>query len=86
MAAVTPTSLLNDNMGSRNLIVARFSGTVNDGDTWTSGISGVKYYWSQDRDNPTTQTSAGLGITESAGVFTFYPSEDAKLFDLFVAV
>ena len=64
MAAVTPASVFNENFGSRNMIVARFT-AASDADTWTSGIIGVKYFWVQVRANPATQASAGFAATES---------------------
>lgn len=86
MAARTPASITPENMGSRNLIVARFGTDVTDADTWVSGIVGVKYFWAQVRGNPGTQTSAGFAATESGGTFTFYPATDSLAFDLFVCV
>lgn len=86
MAAKAPATLFNENFGSRNVIIARFSTDVSDTDTWTSGIVGVKYFHAQVRGNPGTQGSAGFAATESAGVFTFYPATDSLAFDLFIYV
>lgn len=88
MAAVTPASTTRiGSLGMFTLFVFNFTATVNDADTWASGMSGrVFSYWTQDTDNPTTQTSVGVAVAESSGTFTFYPSEDAKTFYLFVLV
>ncbi len=77
MAAKTPDAIYQDNLGSVNLIRAVFSTTnVDDADTWTSGITGIVDHWFQQKNNPTTQASAGISVANAAGVFTFYPGED----------
>lgn len=84
MAAITPTLVRSNTLGSKRLILARFT-TSADGDTWASGIdTGIFAYWTQDRSNPATQASVGMAATESSGTFTFYPAEDSKAFDLFI--
>ena len=86
MAAITPDTIRQHSMGSVKLIEAVFSaGTADDGDTWASGLStNVINFWAQDQDNPTTQGSVGVSVTNSSGSFTFYPAEDNKPFTLFV--
>ena len=85
MAAITPDTIYQETMGSSRLVIARFSaGTADDGDTWASGMGGILAYWTQDRDNPTTQGSVGVAVAESSGTFTVYPAEDNKAFDLFI--
>lgn len=86
MAAITPSTIRQHSMGSVKLIEAVFSaGTADDGDTWASGLgSNAINFWAQDQDNPTTQASVGVAVTNSSGTFTFFPAEDNKAFTLFV--
>lgn len=84
MAAVTPSTVKIDSLGSLRLVVASFADTTDDGDTWASGLKGIYKWWAQDTDNPTTQGSVGVAVGQSAGTFTFYPAEDNKSFELFV--
>jgi hypothetical protein len=84
MAAVTPTSVKQENVGSLRLLIATFADTTDDGDTWASGLDGVVAFWTQDIDNPTTQANVGVAAGLSSGTFTFYPAEDNKNFYLFV--
>lgn len=87
MAAITPDSVQTENLGSVKLIIARFTaGTADDGDTWTSGITGIipNAFWTVDLDDPTTQASVGVAVAESSGIFTVYPAEDNKPFSLFI--
>ena len=86
MAAITPDVIRRYSMGDSTLIVADFTaGTADDGDTWASGLgTNAMDWWSQDTDNPTTQASVGVAVTNSSGTFTFYPAEDNKPFKLFV--
>ena len=85
MAAETPATVWRHSIGSLSLVIANFSGgTADDADTWASGMTGIVAFWAQDTDNPTTQASVGVAVTQSAGTFTFYPAEDNKSFYLFV--
>jgi len=90
MAVLTPSNVFSGSLGSYRLVIARFA-TMDTGDTWVSGLKNepVKAYWTQDRDNPTTQGSVGVAAAYVAGtgVFTFYPAENAKAtVDLFVLI
>jgi len=86
-AAITPDSVFQENFGSVRVIIARFSaGTADDADTWASSLTGILAFWTADRDNPTTQASVGVAVTESSATFTFYPAEDNKAFDLYVVL
>lgn len=86
MAAETPTALVQVGpLGMDTLLRATFGATVDDADTWASGLgTRVTGFWTQDIDNPTTQGSVGVAVTNSSGTFTFYPAEDDKAFYLFV--
>lgn len=88
MAAITPDTIRKHSMGDLMMIEAVFSaGTADDGDTWASGLSTrVVNFWAHDQDNPTTQASVGVAVTNSSGTFTFYPAEDNKPFTLYVMV
>jgi hypothetical protein len=88
MAAITPDTVRNHNIGSNTLIEAVFSaGTADDADTWASGLSTrVINFWAQDQQDDTTQASGGVSVTNSSGTFTFYPGEDNMPFSLFVMV
>jgi len=83
MAAIVPSSVQNINMGSKNMLVARFT-TCADGDTWASTIPAITTKWIDMNGNPTTQASAGFASTFSAGTFTFYPGENSLAFVLHV--
>ena len=77
MAAKTPDSIKTENLGSVNLVRAVFSDTnLDDADTWTSSMTGILDFWAQGKNNPTTQASTGIHISEASGVFTVYPGED----------
>ena len=78
MAAVTPNSIIRENRGSSNVLIAKFTTTtINDGDTWTQTVPGYSYHYFGQTNNPTTQASAGVSVAFSSGVFTFYPGENA---------
>lgn len=80
MAAKTPTSVRRENLGSVNLMVALFDGTVSsndidDNDTWASGIAAGKivgHPWvaiSSEGPNDCT-----IDAISDAGEFTFSAS------------
>lgn len=81
MAAKTPTTLYKENLGSVNLYIANFDGTVSsndidDDDTWASGIKGiVGAWWAGTSDNGfdvsfTSWDADGLFTFDSAGTTT----------------
>jgi hypothetical protein len=87
MAAITPNNVRRENEGSTNLIIAEFAAqTINDTDTWASGITGIKRWWFGPNNNPTTQASAGIHVSNSSGTFTFFPGENGATGFLFVQV
>jgi len=72
MAAITPT-VSKHSSGDQLKIVAKFT-SIGDADTWVSGLGArVEDFTCQLTADPTTNTSAGVNVTESAGTFTFYP-------------
>jgi len=76
MAAITPSTVTRVNLGSANMVIAQFT-TVSDTDTWASGIPAVAGQWTHGNGNPSTQASAGVDSTFSAGTVTFYPGENS---------
>lgn len=87
MAALTPSSTIIANMGTYDLIIAKFASTADATDTWASGLSTrVVAYWAFATDVPGTQTNSGIAISNSSGTFTFNPDEDNQAFTLFVVV
>jgi len=58
---------------------------VSDGDTFV-GPSTPKAFWAFSQGDPSTNTSAGINVTESSGTYTFYPGVDALACQLFVVV
>ena len=85
MAGARTPTVYQENVGSSKLIVARITSTVN-GDTWVSGLTGIKYFWAQVRGSGGTQASAGINVSESSGTFTFQPGIETVTVDLFVMV
>lgn len=86
MALKTPSSTKRASFGSKVVLKSAFS-DLDDGDAYTSGISGQIWgYTFQRTDNPSTQTSVGVAVAESSGVFTFYPAEDNAAGDLYIYI
>jgi hypothetical protein len=56
---------------------------VSDGDTFL-GPKSPKAFWAFSTADPSTNTSAGINVTESAGTYTFYPGIDALTCTLFI--
>lgn len=84
-AARTPASIAQENMGSSKLVVANFTSVVT-GDTWVSGISGIKKFWAQAQGTGGTQASAGINVSLSGSTFTMVPGFDTQTVDLFVMI
>ena len=82
MGAITPTSLIRENAGSKNLLIATFAATADDGDTWASGLSEVTGYWANATDDPTGHQK--IDVSVSSGTFTFNIGEDDRSFMLYV--
>jgi len=85
MAEKTPDSRTTHSLGSEKLIRLVYSATtLDDGDTYTSGIKGIVDQWFNQTDDPTTQASAGVSVSEASKVFTFRPGEDGATGTLYV--
>jgi hypothetical protein len=94
MAAVTPSSVNVENIGSLRLVIAKFAATVDDGDTWDTGTEGkntdpsggyyytgvgsVVGYWANLEDAATDHHNAGCDLTISSGTITFNLGEDNR--------
>ena len=103
MAAKTPDRVESLVWGSLRLIIATFSttGSIDDGDTWATGIQGtitdpssgtynvgehsIVGYWGV-LTTDGTQTKEAIDISESAGTLTFNTGEDNKEGMIFVLV
>jgi len=84
MAAKTPSTITKiGTLGNATLVKAVFT-DLDDTDTWASGMSGVIGQWFNRTDDPTTQASVGMSVSESSGTFTFYPAEDDTAGALYV--
>ena len=70
MAAVTPSTLQRENVGSLTLYIATFANTTDDGDTYASGLgTNVVGYWANGTDDP-TQGKEGIDVSNSGALFT----------------
>ena len=83
MAAARTPTVYRESMGSSTLIIAEI-GTCVVGDTWVSGLTGIKHFWSHAQGTGGTQTSSGCNVSESSGTFTFEPGYDSQTVKLFV--
>ena len=83
MAAITPSSITRESLGSLILLICPFAGTADDDDTYASGLPSVVSAWAVRTDDP-TQGTEGVGVSESSGTFTFYLGEDNAAFTLFI--
>jgi hypothetical protein len=84
MAAVTPSTIIGTAFGDYHVTMAVFANTVDTGDTWASGLTGVVFWMASQADGNTTQASAGVGATHSAGTFTLVAGEDNTAIHLMV--
>lgn len=69
--------------GGQGIIQAFVFTAIGDGDTFAGPVS-PKAFWAQVTGDPTTNTSAGINVTESSGTYTFYPGVAALGGTLFV--
>lgn len=73
----------DDVVTGQGVIIAFKFDAIGDGDTF-AGPKTPKAFWAQATFNASTQTSAGINVTESSGTYTFYPGEAAGTGTLFV--
>jgi hypothetical protein len=85
-AARTPASVLRESMGSRTLLVVKFTDVVT-GDTWVSGLgTSPVAWWITATTAPGSQTNCGIMASFASGTFTMIPDEDTQDATLFVMV
>ena len=87
MAAVTPSTVYRENVGSLTLHVATFATTVDHNDTWASGIQGIVALMANCNEAPGTQTNCGAGATlttASTGKITLFLDEDNQAIQIWV--
>ena len=83
MAAITPSSVTRESMGSLTMLICPFAGTADDGDTYASGLPNVVGFWANGTDDP-TQGAEGIDVSNSSGTFTFNLGEDNRAFTLYI--
>lgn len=78
MAAVLPVTIQQENVGSCKLIIANFANTVDNGDTWASGVKGIVSAMISQTDGSVTQASTGAAVsyTASTGAVALQLAED----------
>lgn len=80
MAALTKS---NETVSRQGIIEVYNFAAIGDGDTF-AGPSTPLAFWATSTADPTTNTSAGVNVTESSGSYTFYPGVAALSGTLFV--
>lgn len=84
MAALTPSSVIRENIGSSTLHIVKFTAVTGD-DTWASGLStGVIGFLPVLNLAGGSTLVCGANATESSGTFTFQVSVAAKPLTLYV--
>lgn len=80
MAAKTPDTVRQENLGTLRLVMALFTSTnLDNADTWTTGMDGIVGAWFA----PNTTTGV-VGVDNSAGVLTFACSADNQTGTLYI--
>lgn len=83
MAALTAATTVRESVGSLTILVFTFT-SVNNGDTFDSGLgTNIWHSWAQS-GSQTTQASAGINFSRVLGVYTLKPGEDGNSAGLFV--
>lgn len=73
MAAITPSSITRESMGSLTLFVCPFT-LIDNADTWTSSIPGIVDCWTKITTAQTSASSTCLAASVSnfaTGIITF---------------
>lgn len=71
--------------GGQGIIkIFKFDAVAIDGADTFAGPASPSAFWAQVTADPSTNTSAGINVTESSGTYTFYPGVDALAVTLFV--
>jgi len=79
----TAGTITRMSFGSVDAIKVAFT-SITDDDTFVSGVGNVVGHIFMQTDNPTTQASTGVAVSEAAGTFTFHPAEDLAEGDLYI--
>ena len=71
MAEVTPDTIQRSTLGHMRLTIANFvSTTIDDDDTWPSGITSIIAHWSE-QTKEQTATDFCFDAVSAAGIFTY---------------
>lgn len=84
MAAVTPSKIIESSQGDNKLIIANFANTLDNADTWASGIPGIVSVMACQADTAGTATSTGAGASFSGSTITFHIGENDSAVTLWV--
>lgn len=76
MASVTPTNVRQISVGSVTGYIADFANTLDDADTWASGLTNIVFISATQEDTAGTQAATGAGASWSGGTITFHIGED----------
>ena len=78
MAAVTPSSTTQLSLGSSTGLIAVFANTLDNADTWTTGLTDIVHIVPTQADASGVQAATGCGVSwvASTGVVTFHLAED----------
>lgn len=74
---------IRESLGSLQLHIITFS-NIDDTNTYASGIKRVVGYWCNGTDDPSTQASGAIDVSESSGTFTFNTGENGRAGMLYV--
>jgi hypothetical protein len=86
MAVITPDTSKTENIGSLRLVIADFTTSFDDGDTWDSGLEKIVGYWANGTDAATDHHNAGIDLTLSSHTFTLNTGENARTATLYILV
>jgi len=86
MAAVTPTSVTQTNLGSMTAYIYVLPATTDSINTITTGIPDIRFVFCSQADAAGTQASQGSGVSwvQSTGVVTVYLGENDSAMTLLV--
>jgi hypothetical protein len=86
MAAVTPDTITQTNLGSMTTYIYELPATTDSTNTIATGISDIRWVFCSQADAAGTQASQGSGVSwvQSTGVITVYVGEDNSEMTLMV--
>ena len=71
MAAITPTTIYQESLGSLKAHICTFANGASPGDTWTSGIPGIMFAATNGQAGTQTGAIVSCNFVTSTGVLTF---------------